>query len=153
MYVSALIEHLDPDTQNEVRILAESERRALLENSMFQLNPYETLVLPILSVFYPRLIARELVTVTPIDKPEVIKAVLKPKFTKWNSSGKYDAPSMTDISAGPTIDISSGGLAAVPGEHQHRTRVFRGRAVHGKRSRTMGPGDGSDQAVSVLDHR
>jgi len=116
VYVSSLSEHMDPTTRNEFKILAQNTRRALLENSMYQLNPYETLVLPILTVFYPRLIARELVTVTPIDKPEVIKAILKPYFVKHGDSTKYYAPSVDkDISSGPGMDMSAGATANVPG--------------------------------------
>ena len=117
MYTSALLEHLDPTTRSELEVLAKASRVALLENSMYQLNPYETLIMPILSVFYPKLIARELVTVTPIDKPEVIKAILLPKFTKAGSTTSYDAPSYDNISDGPALNVASGGDASVPGTH------------------------------------
>jgi hypothetical protein len=58
--------------------------------------------MPILSVFYPRLVARELVTVDPIDKPEVIKAFLQPIFVQWNNPNQYPAPSYNNISTGPS---------------------------------------------------
>jgi len=115
-YVTSLSESMDLETQHDFSILAHNTRKALLENSMYQLNPYETLVVPILSIFYPRLIARELVTVSPIDKPEVIKGFLKPKFRKYGDPNTYDAPSMNeDISQGPGMDVASGATATVPG--------------------------------------
>jgi len=115
-YCMALAESMDQNTKEEFMILAENTRKALLENSMYQLNPYETLVVPILSIFYPRLIARELVTVTPIDKPEVIKAFLKPSFKRWNDPNTYTAPSVNqDISIGPGLDVAAGASANVPG--------------------------------------
>jgi len=88
--------------------LAENTRINLLENSMFQINPYETLTLPILRVFYPKLVAKELVTVSPMDKPETIKAFITAKFqasTNPPGSGpSYDAPVVTpDISTGAAV--------------------------------------------------
>lgn len=116
VYVESFSEHMDSSMKTEFSMLAQNTRKHLLENSMYQLNPYETLVIPILSVFYPRLIARELVTVTPIDKPEVIKGFLKPSFTKFGSTTEYPGPSITeDISQGPSVDVASGSTAAVPG--------------------------------------
>ena len=73
--------------------LAENTRINLLENSMFQINPYETLTLPILRVFYPKLVAKEAVTVSPMDKPETIKAFITAKFTPSPGTGtEYPAP-------------------------------------------------------------
>ena len=100
-YVESLSENMKPEVKKEFKILAESTRIKLLENSTYALQPYETLTMPVLSVFYPRLIARELVTVAPIDKPDVIKAFLQPVFTKWNDKNAYPAPSYNNVSSGP----------------------------------------------------
>jgi len=84
--------------------LAENTRINLLENSMMQINPYETLTLPILRVFYPKLIAKELVTVAPMDKPETVKAFITAKFQPSNSATPYNAPVVnTDISRGVAV--------------------------------------------------
>ena len=85
--------------------LAENTRINLLENSMFQINPYETLTLPILRVFYPKLVAKEAVTVSPMDKPETIKAFITAKFQASPGTGtKYDAPVLTpDVSQGVAV--------------------------------------------------
>ena len=85
--------------------LAENTRINLLENSMFQINPYETLTLPILRVFYPKLVAKEAVTVSPMDKPETIKAFITAKFQASPGTGtKYNAPVLTpDVSQGVAV--------------------------------------------------
>ena len=114
-YIHAFAESMDPVTAKDFKVLAVNTRKALLENSMYQLNPYETLVMPILSIFYPRLIAREVVTTTPIDKPEVVKAFLKPYFKKFGDNTRYDAPSYNNISDGPGLDMAAGAVASVPG--------------------------------------
>ncbi len=100
-------------------VLAENTRINLLENSMFQINPYETLTLPILRVFYPKLVAKELVTVSPMDKPETIKAFITAKFQQsTNPAGggpSYDAPVVTpDISTGAAVGTPVTATMPVP---------------------------------------
>ena len=101
-YVTGLAESIENKKDRAAFTqLAENTRINLLENSMFQINPYETLTLPILRVFYPKLVAKELVTVSPMDKPETVKAFVKAQFTPSNSSSEYDAPvTGADISQG-----------------------------------------------------
>ena len=95
--------------------LAENTRINLLENSMFQINPYETLTLPILRVFYPKLVAKEAVTVSPMDKPETVKAFIKAKFAPSNSVTQYNAPvTSTDISQGAAVGTPVSASMAVP---------------------------------------
>ena len=58
-YVTGLAESIENKRDRETFLaLAENTRLNLLENSMFQINPYETLTLPILRVFYPKLVAK-----------------------------------------------------------------------------------------------
>jgi hypothetical protein len=86
-----------------------------LENSMFQINPYETLTLPILRVFYPKLVAKEAVTVSPMDKPETIKAFIKATFSPSNSANSYNAPVTTpDISQGAAVGTPIAASMPVP---------------------------------------
>jgi hypothetical protein len=101
-YVTGLAESIENKKDRAAFVqLAENTRINLLENSMFQINPYETLTLPILRVFYPKLVAKELVTVSPMDKPESVKAFVKASFSPSNSSTQYNAPVVnTDISRG-----------------------------------------------------
>jgi len=115
-YVSGLAESIEnkADRKNFVQ-LAENTRINLLENSMFQINPYETLTLPILRVFYPKLIAKELVTVSPMDKPETVKAFIKATFTPSNSGTPYDAPvTQTDVSRGVAFGTPIAAAIPVP---------------------------------------
>ena len=103
-YKTGLAEGLNKNDTKIFDILAENTRMNILENSMYQLNPYETLSLPILRVFYPKLIAKEAVTVSPMDKPETVKAFITAKFAPSNSSTYTSAPVLgEDISGGPSI--------------------------------------------------
>jgi hypothetical protein len=115
-YVTGLAESIENKKDRESFVqLAENTRISLLENSMFQINPYETLTLPILRVFYPKLVAKEAVTVSPMDKPETVKAFIKAQFQKSNSATKYNAPVVsTDISQGAAVGTPVSASMAVP---------------------------------------
>lgn len=115
-YVTGLAESIEDKKDRSAFVqLAENTRINLLENSMFQINPYETLTLPILRVFYPKLVAKELVTVSPMDKPETVKAFIRAKFSPSNSSTEYDAPvTSPDISQGAAIGTPVTATMSVP---------------------------------------
>ena len=115
-YVTGLAESIENKKDRAAFVqLAENTRINLLENSMFQINPYETLTLPILRVFYPKLVAKEAVTVSPMDKPESVKAFIKATFAPSNSSTQYDAPvTSTDISQGAAVGTPVSASMAVP---------------------------------------
>lgn len=115
MYKNALAESIESEKDRGVFLqLAENARVNLLENSMYQINPYETLTLPIIRVFYPKLVAKEAVTVAPMDKPEVVKAYISASFTPHGGSAT-PAPSVaTDISGGPSVGIESTATMTVP---------------------------------------
>lgn len=120
MYVNSLCEGLDTKTAGEIKLLCENTRTSILENSMFQLNPYDTFTLPVLRKFYPKLIAKEIVNVMPIDKPNVIKYFLKAKFKKFESGAygdfTHEFPAMnTDISRGPSTGINISSRSTNPG--------------------------------------
>jgi hypothetical protein len=103
IYTRSLCEGLKEEDHKGFKLLAENTRKTLLENSLYQLNPYETLALPLLRVFYPKTIAKELVTVIPMDKPEIVRGFVRATFNRFGDSNNYNAPSNTDISAGPSI--------------------------------------------------
>ena len=115
-YVTGLAESIENKKDRAAFVqLAENTRINLLENSMFQINPYETLTLPILRVFYPKLVAKEAVTVSPMDKPETVKAFIKATFAPSNSVTQYDAPvTSTDISQGAAVGTPVSASMAVP---------------------------------------
>jgi len=115
-YVTGLAESIESKKDRAAFVqLAENTRINLLENSMFQINPYETLTLPILRVFYPKLIAKELVTVSPMDKPETVKAFITASFEPSNDTTEYRAPSVTtDISRGVAVGTPVTATMPVP---------------------------------------
>ena len=123
-YVTGLAESIENKKDRSQFVqLAENTRINLLENSMFQINPYETLTLPILRVFYPKLVAKELVTVSPMDKPETVKAFITAKFAPSNMkfnpdpNAPYAAPVTTkDISQGAGIGTMVTDTMPVPSE-------------------------------------
>lgn len=127
-YIRALSEGLSEKSAREFGLLAENTRMAILENSMFGTNPYETLAVPILRRFYPRLIAKDLVNTTPMDKPEVIRGFLRAYFgssvdaaagnypyqfpyiapgTRISASSDGSGTALTDISRGPSAGINA----------------------------------------------
>lgn len=113
VYTRALSEGLKKEDHKGFRMLCENTRKALLENSMFQMNPYETLALPLLRVFYPKTVAKELVTVIPMDKPEIVRGFVRATFNRFGDSNNYSAPSRTDISGGPGIGVPVAATALV----------------------------------------
>jgi len=118
-YVAGLAESLTNEKDRALfSQLAENTRVSLLENSMFQINPYETLTLPILRVFYPKLVAKELVTVSPMEKPESVKAFIRATF-QTNTGGAYDTAinatvTSTDVSRGQAIGTTVSTVVSVP---------------------------------------
>ena len=115
-YVTGLAESIEDkkDRENFV-VLAENTRISLLENSMFQINPYESLTLPILRVFYPKLVSKEAITVSPMDKPESVKAFIKTSFAPANSSTYTNSPVIDqDISQGVAVGTPVAAAVAVP---------------------------------------
>ena len=113
-YIKSLSEGIkNSDDVTSFKLLAENTRRCLLENSMYQLNPYETLALPLLRVFFPKTIAKELVTVIPMDKPEIVRGFVRAMFKRFGDSKTYQAPSNTDISRGPDITVPLTSMVAV----------------------------------------
>jgi hypothetical protein len=114
-YISALSQGLVAKDVKPFKILANNTRRTLLENSMYQLNPYETLALPLLRVFFPKTIAKELVSVIPMDKPEIVRGFVRVSFKRFGDSQTYSAPSKTDISRGPEILVPLTSAASIIG--------------------------------------
>lgn len=113
-YVKRLSNGLKDQDMKGFKQLCENTRVALCENSMFSSVPaYETLALPLLRVFYPRTIARELVTVIPMDKPEMIRAFLTVTFKRYGDATSYTGPSATDISRGPDVTVPITSMVAV----------------------------------------
>lgn len=105
-YKASLLESIgDPEVKNVVNGMMNKTRLALMEsvsNSFNQLANYETLALPLLSNFYPRLISKELVTVKPITSPDTILPFLNYTFTRADGT-KAVAPSYDTVSFGRAV--------------------------------------------------
>jgi hypothetical protein len=123
----ALSEHMTEKDKNNFKILAENTKMNILmeSNTSAGLNPYESMVLPILSVFYPRLIAKEAVTVVPMNKPDIFRPFIRAKFQKHTTTPgsmvEYSAPAVGSdiddrggISSGPKINVSKSEFLEVP---------------------------------------
>ena len=117
-YVEALAESFTNKQDKAIfKMLAENTRVSLLESSIstFGINPYEAFALPILRVFYPKLVAKEAITLSPMDKPETVKAFIRATFSTSNSSTQYDAPVIDrDVSAGVQIGTPIAATITVP---------------------------------------
>ncbi len=111
VYVEAFADTLPLEQQADFKTLANNTRKALLEASISTLNPYETLSVPLLRIFWPRLIAKDAVTVTPITKPDTIKGFLHVTFQKYTGE-TLNAPSIKeDVSGG----VMTSGTITIPG--------------------------------------
>lgn len=116
IYRDGLAESIaDKKTREDFKLLCENTKISLLENSMYNINPYESLTMPILRIFYPKLVVKEAITVSPMDKPESVKAYITANCTPANSSTQYAAPSITtDISGGPSVGSPVTAAITVP---------------------------------------
>lgn len=114
-YVNTLSEGLSGKDLAGFKVLAENTRGALLENSMYGLNPYESLALPLLRVYFPKTIAKELVTTIPMNKPELVRGFIKATFKRFGDSRSYTAPSNTDITGGPSVTVPLSQTVALDG--------------------------------------
>jgi hypothetical protein len=113
-YITSLSEGLSEEGKSDFRELADNTRIKLMENSVTQIrHPYEALSLPLLRVFYPKLIAKELVNVMPIDKPDPVQYFIRGYFGRYVDTGHpYQFPSVdVDISKGPGVPIAAPGEA------------------------------------------
>ena len=123
VYSDALSEGINDGTDKaSFKQLLENTRVRLMENSMFQFNPYEIMTPGILRKFFPKLIAKALVNVMPIDKPDVIKIFVRARFGNYTDAGNgtfpYEFPYVgedrwtddkvvkNEISRGPSVGLN-----------------------------------------------
>jgi hypothetical protein len=78
-YIKGLTEGLDSVSADFIRETANHVReKALLEATTFgTISPYQKLVFPLIRVYFPRLIAKEAVTLGTLDAPTVAKYFIK----------------------------------------------------------------------------
>ena len=46
------------------------------------LNPYQAFALPLMKSYYPKLITKDLISVVPMDKPNVVRGFLNKAYSK-----------------------------------------------------------------------
>jgi len=108
-YTRSLMEGLSPEDSAIIEQMLPTIRKHLLESNLAaQITPYQQLILPLLRVFFPRLVAKEAVTISPIDQPYVVKYFLKPIIKSFDGSVIGDVPVLDgDASAGLSVPASS----------------------------------------------
>ena len=93
-YISSLAEGMSNDVKRDFMVLSENIRQHMLaENYVINYTPYQGLTFPILRVFFPRLVARDAITVKPIDKPEYVMNILRAVAIRPDKS-KVELPSI-----------------------------------------------------------
>lgn len=84
------------------------------------LSLYESFYFPLIPVFFPKLVAREAVTVSPIKNREVVKGFIQVRYRTYDGQ-IYEGPmykhSDPRISEGLSIGGDTGMMLAVPGSH------------------------------------
>ena len=94
-YIESLAEGLSESAKSEFMMLSENVRQAMItESYITSYVPYQSLVFPIMRMYFPRLVAREAVTVKPMEKPETVLAFLKAVAKVGSNS--YDLPSINN---------------------------------------------------------
>jgi len=106
-YTEALLSPFSrTDDRIVLRSMLENTKSTLLwESSRNVISPYEKLSFPLIPIFYPRLISKELVTFVSTDNPEPIVPILKGSFRRFGSTVDVPAPASADMSVGPTVGI------------------------------------------------
>lgn len=122
-YVEALAENMEQQYKPQFTKLAENTRISLLESVVNSTGnsaaPYTVFALPLLSVFWPRCIAKDAVTVIPMDKPDILRGFLISEFIKYNpldSSNKtFRGPAPLSASAEDRAWLdAAGGISQEP---------------------------------------
>lgn len=90
-YISVLGEGLSVDDLDSFETMADSQRQAILENLTPATNPYETLSLPLLRSFWPKMAVKRMLTVVTMDKPVIVKYFIKHEAVK-NDGTRFPLP-------------------------------------------------------------
>lgn len=109
-YVDSLSQGLSPRDEVMFRALANNLRVHILSEANITTNysAYNQLLLPLLRVFFPRLVAREAVTVDTMDKPFVVKYFIKAVLKNAQGTKIGDVPDYSGVgSSGPIIPATT----------------------------------------------
>jgi Major capsid protein Gp23 len=115
--VDSLAQGLEPKTESLFRGAAKNIRKLILEASFAATTytPYNFLLLPLLRIFFPRLVAKEVVTVDIMERPFIVKYFLHALAVDTSGNSLGQLPDYTGaFSSGPsvastqTLSLSSG---------------------------------------------
>jgi hypothetical protein len=115
-YKASLMESIqDQNHVMDLENMVNATRVKLLEsiNSTYNITPYETLALPLLFAFYPRLISKEIVTVRPINAPDTLMPYMRFQFVDHNGVVVGDAPYYNNVSYGPSVTEADDAFVSV----------------------------------------
>jgi hypothetical protein len=108
-FISSLAEGLDPRTEKLFRETATQMRKVVLESTTMQTinTPYNYLLLPLLRIYFPKLVSMQAVTVDTMDKPFVIKYFLQATAQAYNGQ-TYNIPDFSgNVSLGPQVPVNT----------------------------------------------
>lgn len=112
-YKRHLAEGLEGDVKEEFLDMSDLVRNCLINETVYSYNPQSQFVMPIFRKFWPQLTARELTTIIPMDKPELVHYFMLP-FAK-TSKGEVALPSLTeDISSASAFGVTTPFTISVP---------------------------------------
>lgn len=112
-YVDALSEGLESGIKEEFKSMSGLVREGILAETVYGFKPQAQLILPVFRKVWPALVAREALTVLPMDQPEIIRPFL---IAVAKVGGmEFPLPDLTrDISSAKQIGVASNYAIAVP---------------------------------------
>jgi len=108
-FISSLSEGLEPRMEKLFREASTQMRKVILEATTMQTinTPYNYLLLPLLRIFFPKLVSMQAVTVDTMDKPFVIKYFLQATAQAFNGQ-TYNIPDYSgNVSVGPQVPVNT----------------------------------------------
>lgn len=132
-YKESLAEGLDGSLREEFLQLSDNVRDGMLMETVYGFKPQSQLVMPIFRKVWPQLVAREALTVMPMDKPEIVHAfmiayaqlgdgseVALPNLTTPVSTGtEYSVTAPLSITMGATNVLTANSLTSSVAHLQH----------------------------------
>jgi hypothetical protein len=112
-YVEALSEGLELNMKDEFKTMSGLVREGILAETVYGFKPQAQLILPVFRKMWPALVAREALTVLPMEQPEIIRPFLIAVAKVGNE--EFDLPNLQrDVSSATQIGVTAPALVAVP---------------------------------------
>ncbi len=112
-YTEALSEGLNDQMKGEFKEISQLVRKGILAETVYGFKPQAQLIMPVFRKMWPNLVAREAMTVLPMDQPEIVRPFL---MAVANIGGtEVPLPSVnTSVSGGTQIGVSTPLTLSVP---------------------------------------